>query len=203
MPASDQAFDRLRELGSALREDADEWCTGRGFVAPRALLFGYLLYASLQHLRDAMYRSWFAGVTLAFHEMGHLLFVPLGQTMTILGGSLMQLIVPIVVGMYLWFYNHDWFGMVVSGFWLAFSTFELATYVADANREELPLVGLSERPEHDWSTLLTQWHVLNECEHYATVLRTLAGVQALLCSALGAYLLWQLWRLKDVPRWRI
>lgn len=34
---------------------------------------------------------------LAFHEAGHILFIPLGEFMTILGGSLMQCLVPFIL----------------------------------------------------------------------------------------------------------
>ena len=35
-------------------------------------------------------------INLLFHEAGHIIFSPFGQFMTMLGGSLMQVLVPIV-----------------------------------------------------------------------------------------------------------
>ena len=62
----------VRDLVSDRRLDAELWCDGRSPWI-RAALLGYLLYAGVRHLLDPLYRSWFAGITLAFHELGHLL----------------------------------------------------------------------------------------------------------------------------------
>ena len=44
-------------------------------------------------------------INLPFHEAGHILFSPFGRFMTILGGSLMQLLVPAVCAAALYFQN--------------------------------------------------------------------------------------------------
>ena len=47
---------------------------------------------------------------LVFHEAGHILFIPLGRFMTVLGGSLTQVLVPLVcAGAFLW-QTRDAFG---------------------------------------------------------------------------------------------
>lgn len=136
-----------------------------------------------------MYRSWFAGLTLVIHEFGHLLFAPFGQTLMLLGGSITQVTAPVLVAAYLLFRQGDWFGLAVGLAWLSFSSFELATYVGDANKGQLPLVGFGSDVLHDWDTLLTQWHLLNHCDTFATLLRVGAAVVGL--SSLG-FALWLL-----------
>ena len=59
------------------RDDAMAWATGRRW-APRALLLAYLTYAGCRHLTDSEYGSIFSGITLAIHELGHVLFGFLG-----------------------------------------------------------------------------------------------------------------------------
>jgi len=50
---------------------------------------------------------------LIFHEAGHILFSPFGQFMTVLGGSLTQVLVPLVcAGAFLW-QSRDRFGAAV------------------------------------------------------------------------------------------
>ena len=50
---------------------------------------------------------------LVFHEAGHILFLPLGRFMTVLGGSLTQVLVPLVcAGAFLW-QTRDAFGAAV------------------------------------------------------------------------------------------
>lgn len=178
----------LRDRLDDLRADLDLWIEERdGFVA-RGLLLGYLAYGLVRHVADPLYRTWFGGITLAFHEMGHIVFIPLGRTLTIAGGSIMQLLVPAAAAVYLLKKQRDWFGFVVGLSWLSFSMFELATYVGDAARQELPLVGLGGGYHHDWSTLLTQWHLLGQCDALALGVRILAGGVGVGAIALGGYI---------------
>lgn len=184
---------RLREWAEGLVESVREWCHGRSPWA-RAPLAAYLLYAGIRHLASHDYRSWFYGITLGVHELGHLLFMPFGQTLHLLGGSLMQLVAPLAAALYLLLKQRDWFGLAVGGSWLAFSTWELATYVGDANREELPLVGFDDAPLHDWATLLAQWHLINQTDTIAAAIRVVALVLWVASMALGSWTLWLMWR---------
>lgn len=181
----------LRDLFRELRDNAKQWCTGKSPWI-RAIFTLYLVYAFIRHLADPLYRSWFAGITLIFHEMGHMAFVLFGRTMTILGGSIMQLLIPTLAAFYLLIRQRDWFGFAVGFFWLSFSTFELSTYVDDANKELLPLISMGGTPEHDWSTLLTQWHLLNQAQTLAFLLRVIASLQSLGALALSLWLFYQM-----------
>lgn len=187
------ALASVRELLGGAKIDAELWCEGRR-AWPRALLLAYLGYAGLRHGIDDDYRSWFSGITLAFHEMGHLLFVAFGNTMHLLGGSLLQVAVPLAAALYLWLRQGDFFGLSVGTAWLSFSLWELAIYVADARRENLPLVGFSDDPQHDWATLLTRWHVLNYADHFAWLLRIVAALSWLAAMALGLWLCLRMWQ---------
>ena len=182
----------LRQWIEDAQDDLREWCSSRS-PWPRAPLAAYLLYAGIRHLADHDYRSWFAGITLGFHELGHIVFAPFGRTLGILGGSILQLATPLAAALYLLLRQRDWFGLGVGSSWLAFSTWELATYLGDANREELALVGFSDRPEHDWSTLLTQWHVLNHTDGIAAAIRVGATGLWLAAMALCGWTLWLMW----------
>ncbi len=195
MSFEDEPFNP-RELLEGLREDARAWCEGRSPWG-RALLGLYLLYAGLRHLADPLYRSWFSGLTLALHELGHLLFHFFGHTLMLLGGSITQLAAPLLAALYLLLRQRDWFGFAVGQAWLAFSTWELATYVDDANREQLPLVSMGGVPEHDWSTLLTQWRLLNHAQTLASLTRLSALLLWATAMALTGWLLWQMWRARD------
>lgn len=193
--AEDLAY-RARDFIDSMRDDALDWATGRSAIV-RLPLLAYLVYAGIRHSFDPMYRTWFAGITLAFHEMGHILFMGLGRTMTFLGGSIMQTVVPTAAGVYLLLRQRDWFGVSVCGAWLAYSEWEMATYMGDAVKEELGLVGFSGNPEHDWATLFGQWHLLNHCESIATFVRILAFGTWGASMTLGAWLCWHMWQTRD------
>lgn len=186
--SSTTMLERLSEIFDALRDDAAEWCAGRS-PWPRWPLLVYLAYAAVRHAADPLYRSWFAGLTLVLHELGHLLFAAFGRTPMLLGGSITQLLAPAFVAVYLLLRQHDWFGLAVGSLWLSFSAFELATYVGDANKGRLPLVGFGDDVIHDWDALLTQWRLLNHCDTFAALIRLGAGALALGALGLGAWLL--------------
>ncbi len=175
-----------------LKLDAELWCDDRSPWARLALL-AYLAYAGVRHLLEPMYRSWFGGITLAFHEAGHMIFAGLGNTMMLLGGSIMQVLVPLVAAVYLLVRQGDYFGFGVGACWLSYALWELALYIWDAAREELPLVGFSDDPQHDWGTLLTQWGILNSCDTIAFVVRVLATLIWGGAIVLGAWLCWCMW----------
>lgn len=168
-------------------DDAEDWARGRMWI-PRALLLLYLVYADFRFLRDPSSGTMFSGITLAFHEMGHLLFAFAGHFIGSLMGSGMQVLVPIVV-VIIFVRQPDYFGAAVGGFWLSFSLFELARYVADARAMELPLVGFSDDPEHDWHYLLSTTHLLQLDTAFGFLIRVVAALSGVASLALACWLL--------------
>src|ERR1041384_1253941 len=97
-------------------------------------------------------------INLPFHEAGHIIFSPLGEFVTILGGSLMQVIVPVVCAVAFW-RQGDWFGAAVSGWWAGENLVDVAPYIADARALQMPLLGGGTGAEvegHDWEAILTR-----------------------------------------------
>jgi len=189
----------VSDVVEMLARDARSWASGRSPWL-RAALLSYLAYAGARHVEAGVrgeYRSWFAGITLAFHELGHLVLAPFGRTMMLLGGSLFQVLIPIAAGVYLLLRQHDWFGLPVAGVWLATSLFELSSYVDDANRNNLPLVGMGDNVIHDWDALLTEHHLLNHAQTFAGLIRASAIGALALSIALG---LWLLFAMVPPPR---
>ena len=97
-------------------------------------------------------------VNLPFHEAGHLLFIPFGRFMTILGGSLGQILMPLVcLGTFL-LKTRDPFGGSVALWWTAENFMDVAPYINDARAMDLLLLGGftgKEVDAHDWNNLLT------------------------------------------------
>ena len=94
---------------------------------------------------------------LVFHEAGHILFIPFGRFMTVLGGSLTQVLVPLVcAGAFLW-QAHDPFGAAVASWWAGENLIDVAPYINDARDLKLVLLGGKTGAEvegHDWEYLL-------------------------------------------------
>ena len=95
---------------------------------------------------------------LVFHEAGHILFTPLGRFMIVLGGSLTQVLVPLVcAGAFLW-QTRDPFGAAIAVWWAGESLTDVAPYINDARDLQLVLLGGKTGAEvegHDWEYLLT------------------------------------------------
>ena len=96
-------------------------------------------------------------VNLPFHEAGHIVFMPFGDFMMSLGGSLLQLLVPLVCAWTFLIQQHDPFAASVCIWWTGESLLDLAPYIDDARSLQLMLLGgpASEVEGHDWEAILT------------------------------------------------
>jgi len=97
-------------------------------------------------------------VDLVFHEAGHAVFGFFGEFIGILGGSLMQVLIPAIVTGYFILHHQRWSGMVTL-FWVGQSLFNASVYVKDARAQALPLLG-GDDTIHDWSWILGRLHLL-------------------------------------------
>jgi hypothetical protein len=96
-------------------------------------------------------------VNLVFHEAGHVLFAVFGnQTLTILGGSLNQLLIPLIV-LITFFYKRDTAGAVFALFWFFGNFLDVGIYMADARFLKLPLIGGLGMEAHDWRNLFNRF----------------------------------------------
>ena len=96
-------------------------------------------------------------VHLPFHEAGHILFMPFGSFLTSLGGSLTQVLVPLVcLGTFL-VKSRDPFGAAVALWWTGQSLMDLGPYIGDARALQIVLLGGGTGAEvegHDWEAIL-------------------------------------------------
>ena len=109
----------------------------------------------------AVVDSFLHSINLPFHEAGHIIFAPFGHTMMVLGGSLMQVLVPAICAGAFLFQNHDQFGAALCVWWMGENLLDLAPYIDDARSLQLMLLGgpADEVEGHDWEALLEplQW----------------------------------------------
>lgn len=172
---------------SERRDDALEWCQGRNW-SWRAILLGYLVYASARSLADDEYGTIFGGITLAVHEAGHVVFGPFGELLAVMGGSITQLAIPLIVAL-LFLRQREYFGISVALAWLSVSACNLAAYIGDARSQDLPLVSMgSGDPIHDWHYILGHFGMLGQDHAIARLARFVSFVSLLLAIGLGACL---------------
>lgn len=137
-------------------------------------------------------------VNLVFHEAGHVIFMPFGRFMTILGGSLGQLLMPLIVGIALMVTNRDNFGGSIGLWWLGQSLMDLAPYINDARALKLTLLGGGsgqDRPGmHDWENILLDLGLIQREHQIAWCADALGTIMVLTALFWGGYILYRQYR---------
>ncbi len=162
--------------------------------AARALLLVLLAAWSawfIVHGIDAVTigNSFLHGVDLAFHEFGHLFFRPFGEFMTILGGSLFQILLPLALLAGFVFRQRDNFAAAVTLWWCGQNFVDLSPYIRDAEYRVLPLTGGGEE-NHDWGNLLERLDAIGSCHILARSSFMIGALLMLLALLWGGWLLW-------------
>jgi hypothetical protein len=136
---------------------------------------GWLCFYALFLLYAALDRSGFLFldyVNLIIHEGGHLFFAWFGETLMILGGTLGELLVPLLCAAY-FFFRRETTGFAFCSFWFFENFPYIGTYMSDARDQALPLFGGG---EHDWGTLFAQWGVLQHDRTIGGVIRDVGWI---------------------------
>ena len=140
-------------------------------VSKTALIIG-VSAAALFFVHAATEKSGFLildHVNLPIHEAGHPIFGLLGGTIGIWGGTIMELLVPLLFAVY-FATRGETAGAAFSAFWLGENFVYIAVYIADARAMALPLVGGG---DHDWNTILSGMGLLQQDKTIAVVVRLL------------------------------
>jgi hypothetical protein len=181
------------------RAAAEDWCRERSGI-PRILLLLWMGAILVYLWQDPPQRGlfdWpnlFSGINLGIHELGHILFAPLGMFFGILGGSLVQCLAPIA-GIVSLRRQSDYFGLAICGGWLSTNLFGVGTYMADAQAQQLPLVSpFSGHPIHDWNYLFASLGWLEACQGIGFLTKILATLVMGLSIGLGSWLVWKMLR---------
>ncbi len=134
-------------------------------------------------------------INLVFHEAGHIVFMPFGWFMTKLGGTLGQLLMPLVVMLAFLIKNKNNFGASVGLWWLGQSFMECAPYIDDAYNQQLVLLGGvtgADKPGfHDWNAMLIDLGKLESHREIANTFNTTGILLILLALIWGAFLLYK------------
>jgi len=169
------------------------------FFAGRVLVYVLLVFWGMKFIVTPMETNYVGAhfmhlINLPFHEAGHLVFSPFGRFMTVLGGSLGQLLMPLICAGAFLFYNQNAFGASVALWWFAESLMDLAPYINDARDLQLILLGGVTGQEvegHDWEYLLTNVGWLKYDHTLAHAAYNIGALVMALAFLWGAYLLYR------------
>ncbi len=122
---------------------------------------------------------------ILFHEAGHIVFAPFGDTIRVAGGTLGQLLIPLACAIALQ-RRGDNFGAAMASAWLALSLIDASVYAYDAADPVLPLIGGGTGADsfHDFVFLFERTGQLAHARGWAVLMKVVGGL------ALSASLAW-------------
>ena len=164
----------------------------------RLIVFIFLFIWSIKFLQSTIEsnyvgRSFMHLVNLPFHEAGHIVFRPLGRVMHSLGGSLGQVIMPLICTLVLLIKTRDTFGASIGLWWMGESILDMAPYIDDATSRCLQLLGgntgfSAPYGFHDWNFILTELNLLKH-DHLIADMAAFGGKLIMFISLLWGLLL--------------
>jgi hypothetical protein len=168
---------------------------GRAVVLVLAAIWGMRL-AAADYRGDEPWGSFMHNILLPIHEAGHVFCMPFGEFITILGGSLFQVALPLAIGLAFLVRQRDAFGAAICLWWAGASLVDLAPYIWDALEPRLIMLGghTGEDGPHDWIYLLDRLgarghaHGWGVTAHHFGTLMMIAGI------AWGGRWLWRMHR---------
>ena len=187
-PAAAQLFLHPRPLAST------------GSFVRRALLLLALALFTFQTIRGGYWAgpgSFLHNVNLPVHEAGHVVFGLCGNALlTSLGGSLLQTLMPLVLGGAILLGQRDLLGAAAGLWWAAENVVGVALYADDAYYMILPLIGGGTGREvggHDWNFILTETGLLPRWHEIATAMYAVGYAGMCLAVLWGAWALYYWW----------
>lgn len=139
----------------------------------------FLLYAAADHTGFLIIDY----ANLIIHEGGHFFFSWFGHTIMILGGTLGELLVPLLCFAYFW-WHRETTAVAFCSLWFFENFLYIGAYMSDARTAALPLVGSE---ESDWTILFTQWGLLAKDQQIGATIRALGWLGMLAAVAWLAY----------------
>ncbi len=175
---------------------------GRTLVFIGIAVWGWQ-FINMDFIKDPMAigNSFMHRINLVFHEAGHIIFMPFGWFMTKLGGTLGQLLMPIVVMLTFLIKHNNNFGASVGLWWLGQSFKDCAPYIDDALEQKLVLLGGftgADRPgSHDWMNILSEFNKIDKHREVANIFDTIGTALILIAIIWGGLLLYKQYKNLD------
>lgn len=152
-----------------------------GFAAAATLYFLSIAY-------NPMGGSFLDRVSLPLHEAGHVIFMPFGHFVSVAGGSLFQVLMPLIFLGY-FIREEKYYSASMVLFWVGQNIINVYVYAQDAVNMQLVLLGGltgSEGSFHDWNFLLTETGLINSTPRVAGSVRLLGTLCVITAAVLAA-----------------
>ena len=134
--------------------------------------------------------QWVWFLTIAPHEMGHIICVPFGQFLTVAGGSIWQILFWLLLSVYALVMRRQISVFVLFGIITGHSFINLSVYIRDAGAREMPLLFGLGKEAHDWGNLLTWTGLLDYDSVIADMALTTGAIFVVSMILLGLLAAW-------------
>jgi hypothetical protein len=168
--------------------------TGRAATLAVFALWTVWIFASVNIQAGEVGSGFLHMILLVFHEAGHVIFMPFGQFITILGGTLGQHLMPILVGGTLLVQRRDPFGAALFAWLLGFSVIDMSVYMYDAFDPKMMLLGGktgAESDGHDWQNMFGDLGLLRSARGIGLTWGMIGRLMMVGALAWAAYLVWR------------
>ena len=171
----------------------------------RCLVFILLLIAGIRLMvhvpsSELAGHSFFHNISLPFHEAGHIFFRILGDLMGVLGGSLMQVLIPLVC-LAAFLKRRDAFAASFALWWTGQNFIDMAPYINDARAQQLMLLGGVTGEDvpgyHDWNNILGRLNLLGLDHTLADISHFFGSFLMTAAFAWGGIILYMQWKNQD------
>ena len=165
---------------------------GRALVLALLAIWGVRL-AAMDYRVAEINGSFMHNIVLPIHEAGHVLFMPFGEFLCVLGGSLFQVALPLAIGAAFLLRQRDAFGAAVCLWWAGASVVDVAPYIWDSLNPQLILIGghTGETGPHDWIYLLDRLGAMKYAHAWGVAVHHLGTLVMIAGVIWGGYWLWQ------------
>ncbi|MGD2100151.1 MAG: zinc ribbon domain-containing protein [Desulfobacterales bacterium] len=201
-PVINDRWEFIKNLFFHVNTEANPWIlAGRSIVFVIILIWSFKFILPPMKSQYAMESFWHL-VNLPFHEAGHLIFRPFGRLMTSLGGSLGQLLMPLVCLVVFLIKTRDTFAAAFTMWWFGENFLDLAPYINDARSLTLPLLGgnsgrTSPYGFHDWEFILKEIGWIKHDHALAHFAHTLGCLLMIFALVWAGYILYKQYRYKN------
>jgi hypothetical protein len=137
----------------------------------------YQTFGGRAHMPFAMWTI--DTIDLFIHEAGHLIFRIFGQMIYFMGGSMFQVILPIVTAVV--FARTSLHSLMFTLYWIGQSMVNVSIYIGDAPDQKLPLI--SHAVLHDWHWILGHADMMDSAGDIASVVNILGIICC--CAGIG------------------
>lgn len=127
-------------------------------------------------------------VDLIIHEAGHWIFMFFGDFIASAGGTISQLLIPLIFTIY-FFLKREMLSGFLLFIWFGYNFVNISVYMADAVVMQLPLLG-GDTAGHDWHNMLSTLNLLN----YTSILANITRIIGVIIVITGAvFAIWYAW----------